>query len=41
MKIELKLPKQRNHLVPLALMKKAGKHRDKKREDRHTHREAL
>jgi len=35
--IELKLPKQRNPFVVAALLKKAGKHRNKKREEKCNH----
>lgn len=35
--IELKLPKQRNPFVVAALLKKAGKHRNQKREAKHNH----
>ena len=35
--IKIKVPKQRNFLVVFAVTKKAGKHKDKKREMKNKH----
>ena len=36
-KISLKIPKRRNKFVVPALWRKAGKHKDRKRESKQTH----